>query len=69
MKVQRKINSNYLRRKSKRFKKGTRQLKIKTFRVQENTKKNQLNMLLEQDEKRCKKICKKMLNLLTRTNI
>ena len=69
MKVQRKTNPNYLRRKNERLKKETRQPRIRTLEIQGNTKKNQSNMLLERNEKECRKICKRMSNLLVRTNV
>ena len=69
MKVQRKTNPDYLRGKNERPEERTRQLKIRTFETQENIKENQSNILLEQNEKRRERICKRMSNLSTGTDI
>ena len=69
MKVQRKTNPDYLRGENERLKKRTWQSRIRTLEIQENIKENQLNILLRQNEKRRKRICKRMSNLSIRTNI
>ena len=69
MKVQKKTNPNYLRRKDEYLKEKTRRFKIQIFKIQENVKEDQLNMLLRQNEKECRKIRKEVSNLLIETNI
>ena len=69
MKVQKKTNPNHSRRKNERFEKETRQSRIRTPEIQENTEKNQSNILLEQNKERRKRICKIVLNLSTGTNV
>ena len=69
MKVQRKTNSDYSREKNERLKKGIRRSRIRTLETQENTKKNQSNILLRHNKERRKRICERMSNLSTGTNI